>query len=305
MTTILLTGKNGQLGWELHRTLSTIGQVHAFDRTSLDLGDESRIRKIITDLKPDIIVNAAAYTAVDQAENESGKADRINARAPEVMAEEAERNHSVLIHYSTDYVFDGSKESPYSENDRPSPVNIYGRSKQLGEERIQQFDIPYLILRTSWVYSHRGNNFLLTMLRLMQEREKLTVVNDQFGSPTSGRTIAEITAQILSKYLTPDLNKDALKEKRGIYHLTSTGKTSWYGYAKEIYHLGIARFDFHPNVLIEGIPSDKYPSPAKRPINSVLTTKKIHDTFGVVCPDWKESLKLCIEDIPEKYIQRQ
>ncbi len=298
MTTIFLTGKDGQLGWELHRTLSTIGNVIAFDHSSLDLSDHKLLRKTIQEVKPHIIVNAAAYTAVDQAEKEQEIAFAINATASGIMAEEAKNIGAALIHYSTDYVFDGSQETPYGENDSTNPINSYGESKLKGEQVIQEQDIPYLIFRTSWVYSHRGKNFLLTMLKLMQERENLSIVNDQFGSPTLSRIIAEISGQVLSKYFIPDFDLDSLKKQRGIYNLTSSGRTSWYDFAIEIRKLATKRFNIPESLQVEGISSDQYPVPAKRPKYSQLSLEKISDTFGVVCPDWKDSLALCIESVP-------
>ena len=297
MTTIFLTGKDGQLGWELLRTLSTVGKVVAFDRASLDLSDHALLRATIHKVKPDLIVNAAAYTAVDKAEKEQDTAISINATAPGIMAEEAKSIGAALIHYSTDYVFDGSQETPYLETDRTNPINRYGESKLMGEQTIQEQDIPYLIFRTSWVYSHRGNNFLITMLKLMQERDSLNIVNDQFGSPTLSRSIAEVSGQILSKYFTPDLDLNNLKKQSGVYNLTSSGKTSWYEFAMEIREMAAKKFSIPVSLLLEGIPSDQYPVPAKRPKYSQLSLDKITDTFGVVCPDWKESLALCMESV--------
>ncbi len=299
MITIFLTGKNGQLGWELQRTFSTIGKVYAFDHTSLDLFDQNLLRKTIQKVKPDIIINAAAYTAVDKAEEEREIAIAINATAVETMAEETKKLGAVLIHYSTDYVFDGTQELPYAEENPTNPVNTYGLSKLMGEKVIQQHDIPHLIFRTSWVYSHRGNNFLLTMLKLMEEREHLNIVNDQFGSPTCSRSIAEISGQIISKYIKPNLDVKSLYKQRGVYHLTSSGVTSWYGFAKEIKKLAESKkVKLNKPIQIEGIPSDQYPTPAKRPKNSQLLLEKISDTFGIVCPDWNESLALCMDSIP-------
>ncbi len=301
MTTIMLTGKNGQLGWELQRTLPTLAKVIAFDHHTLDLSDHKLLRNTIRDIKPDLIVNAAAYTAVDQAEKEEGLAIAINANAPEVMAEEAKKLRAMLIHYSTDYVFDGNKKEAYIETDSPSPNNIYGKSKLMGEQAIQNQDIPYYIFRTSWVYAARGQNFLLTMLRLMQERESLNIVDDQFGAPTWSRSIAEITGQVISHNNDKTgLDFDAMRHLSGIYHLTSSGRTSWYEFAKEICHQVSDRNIIKNNFQIQGIPTSQYPTPAKRPVNSELSTSKLNNTFGIVCPDWKDSLSLCIQDLLEE-----
>ena len=301
MTTIMLTGQNGQLGWELQRTLPTLAKVIAFDHHTLDLSDHKLLRNTIRDIKPDLIVNAAAYTAVDQAEKEEGLAIAINANAPEVMAEEAKSLGSMLIHYSTDYVFDGNKEDAYSETDNPNPNNIYGKSKLMGEQAIQNQDIPYYIFRTSWVYAARGQNFLLTMLRLMQERESLNIVDDQFGAPTWSRSIAEITGQVISHNNDKTgLDFAAMRHLSGIYHLTSSGRTSWYEFAKEIRHQVSDRNIIKNNFQIQGIPTSQYPTPAKRPVNSELSTSNLSNTFGIVCPNWKDSLNLCIHDLLEE-----
>ncbi len=298
MTTIMLTGKNGQLGWELQRTLPTLAKVIAFDRHTLDLSDHKLLRSTIRDIKPDLIINAAAYTAVDQAEKEEDLAIAINANAPEIMAEEAKSLGAMLIHYSTDYVFDGNKKEAYSEIDNPDPNNIYGKSKLLGEQAIQSSGIPHYIFRTSWVYAARGQNFLLTMLRLMQERESLNIVDDQFGSPTWSRSIAEITGQIISRSNeSAGLNYDVIQHLSGIYHLTSNGRTSWFEFAKEIRHQVSDRIMIKDSFQILGIPTSQYPAPAKRPANSELSTSKLSNTFGIVCSDWKDSLDLCLQDI--------
>ncbi len=299
MTTIFLTGKDGQLGWELHRTLSTIGNVIAFDHSSLDLSDHKLLRETIQEVKPHIIVNAAAYTAVDQAEKEQEIAFAINATAPEIMTEEAKRIGAVLIHYSTDYVFDGTKESPYSEDDKSNPLNIYGKSKLLGEQAIQSSDTPHYIFRTSWVYSGRGNNFLLTILRLALERERLSIVDDQTGSPTWSRTIAEITGQILAQNIANNGSLyDAIQQKQGLYHLTSKGQVSWYDFAKMILEI-FSKKNFSATSLADifPIPTSDYPTPATRPMNSVLSTHKLEKTFGISCPDWQQALSLCMESV--------
>lgn len=298
MTTIMLTGKNGQLGWELQRTLHTSGKIVAFDHAMLDLADHPRLRKTIREVKPDLIVNAAAYTAVDQAEKDPDLAIAINATAPQIMAEEASSIGAALIHYSTDYVFNGNKPGAYVEDDRTDPLNVYGKSKLLGEQAIEAMDIPYFIFRTSWVYAARGHNFVRTMLRLMQELDCLNIVSDQYGSPTWSRSIAEVTSQILSKVNAVDgLNISAIKELRGIYHLTSSGRTSWYDFANSIFANSLELEHRRENLRIKGIPTSEYPAPAKRPHNSELSTAKISTTFGITLPDWQDSLKLCLDDI--------
>lgn len=295
MTTIMLTGKNGQLGWELQRTLQTLGKVIAFDHTSLDLTDDELLRKTIRSIKPDLIVNAAAYTTVDQAETDRDLAMAINAKAPETMAEEAKTLRCALIHYSTDYVFNGDKKDAYTEVDNTDPINVYGESKLLGEQAIQSIDLPFYIFRTSWVYTSRGHNFMLSMLRLMKERDTLNIVSDQFGTPTWSRTIAEATSQILSK--TKDgngLDHSAISDLRGIYHLTSNGRTNWCEFAETIYANKPDHLQILDEIKINGIPTMEYPTPAKRPLNSTLCTKKISNTFGITPPDWREALRLCL-----------
>ena len=222
---ILLTGKNGQVGWELQRTLAPLGEVVVLDRRQLDLSDPDQIRERVREISPDLIVNAAAYTAVDRAEAEPEPAMAVNGTAPGLLAEEAKRIGAAIIHYSTDYVFDGAKTTPYTEEDAPNPLNVYGRTKLAGEQAVQAAGVPHLILRTSWVYGMRGKNFLLTILRLAREREELKIVDDQIGAPTWSRTIAEATAQILTSGAWP------VSGASGIYHLTASGSTSWYGFA--------------------------------------------------------------------------
>lgn len=279
MKKILLTGKDGQVGWELQHTLAHLGQVHALDRNALDLQHPDKLRSIIRDYKPDLIVNAAAYTAVDKAESDLDVAQAINVTAPGIMAEEAKKIGAVFVHYSTDYVFDGTSSKPYLEADPTNPLNAYGRTKLEGEKAVQAVDGKYLIFRTSWVYGMRGKNFLLTMLRLANEKDSLRIVQDQIGAPTWSRLISETTAEILS-----------LKDVKGIFNLTSSGSTSWLGFAEAI-------FELYPNAkapILQGISTAEYPLPAMRPKYSVLSHDKIKSTFNLVLPNWKESLKLCI-----------
>ncbi|BAY34677.1 dTDP-4-dehydrorhamnose reductase [Nostoc carneum NIES-2107] len=294
---ILLTGVTGQVGWELQRTLMTLGEVIVVERSAshpslqIDLAQPETIRPIIREIKPDLIINPAAYTAVDKAESEPDLAMAINGIAPGIIAEEAKRIGAAVIQYSTDYVFDGNKTTAYTEQDQPNPQNIYGKTKLAGEQAIASVDVPHLILRTSWVYSLRGKNFLLTMLRLAQEREEIRVVDDQIGAPTWSRMIAEATAQIISQ--ASQNISEFLAAKGGIYHLTASGKTSWYGFAKAIFELEDKKSDRKLQRLI-AIPSQEYPTPATRPAYSLLDSQKLSDNFGLVLPDWQRSLELVL-----------
>lgn len=299
---ILLTGKNGQVGYELERSLQCHGEVMAVDRAGMDLADLDKVRAVIRATQPDVIVNAAAYTAVDQAESEPQLAMRINGDAPAVMAEEAKKLGAALVHYSTDYVFDGKSSKPYTETDAPSPLNVYGQTKLAGEQAITSAGIPYLILRTSWVYGTRGKNFLLTVQRLAKERKELRIVNDQHGSPTWSRTIAEMTAYIFSQINSSGLSAqnsanarkrlpDAWWEKSGIYHLTSQGNTTWFGFAKAV--IGCANLGTPP--VIHPIHTSEYPLPAKRPANSVLDCALLTKTFGGSLPSWGTALEMCVK----------
>jgi dTDP-4-dehydrorhamnose reductase len=263
---ILLLGKNGHVGWELNRTLLSLGEIIALDIDDLDLTRTHEIRQTVRTIKPNIIVNAAAYTAVDKAEVEQELAMAINGVAPGILAEEAKRCGALFIHYSTDYVFDGTKDAPYKENDKPNPVNFYGISKLAGEKAIQAVDNPFFIFRTSWVYGLRGNNFLLTMKRLAMEKEVIKVVNDQIGSPTWSRLIAEVTAQIIATKTSSVLNDlKHLQNLSGIYHLTSSGYCNRYTFAMEIikFFTKITK----KSVEVKSISSFEYQTKAKRPKN--------------------------------------
>ena len=281
---ILLTGVNGQVGWELRRTLATLGEVIAPTRAQLNLTDVTALREFIRTTRPDLIVNPAAHTAVDKAESEPDLAHAINTVAPAVMAEAAAKLGAAMVHYSTDYVFEGSKTSAYVETDTPNPLGVYGKTKLAGEQAIIAAGIPHIILRTSWVYSLRGSNFLLTMQRLFRERDTLNVVNDQYGAPTWSRMIAEASAQIIAQR--PFLSSG------GIYHLTSAGNISWYDFAQAI----LARTELvdGKQVSINPIPASQYPTPATRPVNSVLSGTKVQQAFGIVMPDWQVALDSCL-----------
>ena len=281
---ILLTGRSGQLGWELARALAPLGEIIAFDRAGLDLAVPGQIVSVIRSVRPDVLVNAAAYTAVDRAESEPDASFAINAAAVAILAEEAKRARALLIHYSTDYVFDGAKDTPYSEDDRPNPINAYGRSKLAGEQSISSIDGPHLILRTSWVYSARGKNFLLTIRRLLQKRDELRVVSDQIGAPTSAGALAEATAELLRRN-----GAGALGERSGIYHATARGSTSWHGFAMEIARL--ERLGLPTRIV--PIASSEYPTPAQRPKNSRLSNEKLLRSFGIALPKWEACLETC------------
>jgi len=270
---LLITGSNGQLGWALARTLAPMGEVIAADRAALDLSKPETIAPMIRALRPDIILNAAAYTAVDKAESEPALAATINATAPGILAEEAKRSGALLVHYSTDYVFDGTKSTPYTESDVTAPLSVYGRTKREGEQAIEASGCEHLILRTSWVYGPRGKNFLLTILRLAREKPLLRIVADQVGAPTSTQTLAEATASIL---------QCRQAGQSGLFHLTASGHTSWHGFAKLIVSLAGPPF---PEV--EPIPTSAYPTAAKRPLNSRLDCTKVSAQFGLELPDWE------------------
>ncbi len=292
---ILITGVNGQVGRELARSLLPLGEVVMATRQRLDLANTKQLRQTIRDIVPDVIVNAAAYTAVDKAEQESDLAHRINALAPAAMAEEMKDRKGLLIHYSTDYVFDGAMDRAYSENDLPNPINVYGQSKLAGETALQQTGGDYLILRTSWVYAARGHNFLNTMLKLAAEREELKIVADQYGAPTWGRLIAETTAHILKQSWHEKKRGDFASE---IYHLTASGTVSWHGFAEAIVELAKRDNRFAiKNKAILPIPASDYPVPAKRPQNSRLDIGKIEEKFALTMPDWRTCLALCLQDV--------
>jgi len=269
---ILLTGANGQVGWELRQTLAPLGEVAAVGREQLDLQDAARIAAVVREVRPGVIVNAAAYTAVDKAESERDAAFAVNAVAPGVLAEEAKRAGALLVHYSTDYVFDGTKAAPYVEGDEPGPLNVYGASKLAGERAVAASGCRYLILRTSWVYGPRGGNFMLTMLRLAKERPELRVVDDQTGAPTSSLAIARATVQLLPR------------GAAGLFHMTASGATTWCGFARAILQrAGLAT----PVVPIR---TEDYPTPARRPRNSRLDCSRLRADFGVALASWEEQL---------------
>jgi len=290
MKKILVTGKNGQVGWELQRTLAPLGQIFALDVDGMDLSSPDAIRNKVREIAPHVIVNPAAHTAVDKAESEPDLAMAINGTAPGVFAEEAKKLDALLIHYSTDYVFDGTKSSPYIESDSPNPQSVYGKTKLAGEQAIIASGCKHIILRTSWVYGVHGGNFVKTILRLAKERNELRIVADQYGAPTWARLLAESTAQIIGKYS---------EDKSGIYHLTPTGRTNWHQFAEEIVCLARQYDDALKDkpLTIHPIATHEYPVPAKLPANSSLSTEKIHRTFGLELPRWEDDLAECVRQL--------
>ena len=286
---ILIIGKIGQVGWELRRTLAPLGRLVSVDFPEIDLTDGNSIRKWVRQSAPNIIVNAAAYTAVDKAESEPERCHQINALAPAILAEEAKKAGALLVHYSTDYVFDGAKSTPYVETDSPNPLGVYGHSKLAGDQGVQQAGVEHLIFRLCWVYGRRGQNFMLTIMRLAREREKLRIVKDQVGCPTWSRMIAETTALALKQVL---VNRDA-GAFTGTYHLAAAGQTSWHGFAEAI--VGLMPQETKKCKTIEPISTPEYPLPAKRPSCSVLCCDKLERTFGLKLPHWEESLRHVLE----------
>lgn len=286
---ILLIGKNGQVGWELQRTLAPLGPLVSTDYPEINFSDPASIRRRVSEAAPHVIINAAAYTAVDKAESEVDRADEINARAPAILAEEARTRSALLVHYSTDYVYDGTKTTPYVEDDAPNPLSAYGRSKLAGDRAVQESGCAHLILRLCWVYGARGHNFMLTMMRLAREREQLRVVADQFGAPTWSRLIAEATAQAVGQVW----RGGDLARHNGIYHLSASDSTSWHGFAKAIVDRMPA--EGRKARSVEAITTAQYPTPARRPAYSVLCGDKLERTFGLRLPPWKEGLGLVME----------
>lgn len=293
---ILITGKNGQVGWELQRSLMPLGTLVVCGRQEMDLSNSDSIVKVLREIKPDIIVNAAAYTAVDKAEEETTLATQVNEVAPAVMAEEAHRLGALLLHYSTDYIFDGQKIGSYIESDKPNPISCYGHSKLAGERAVQSSEADAVILRTSWVYAAREHNFLRTIFRLIQEREELRIVADQIGAPTWACLIADTTAHVIRQSyierMSGNFNSD-------LYHLTSSGETSWHGFAKSIAEIAKTILPDEELKLryLEAISTDEYPAAAARPINSRLSTAKLSMHFSLNMPEWRDELELCMRDL--------
>jgi dTDP-4-dehydrorhamnose reductase len=293
---ILLLGKDGQVGWELQRALAPLGEVIAPGLDSLDLVNPDKVRALLRETKPQVIVNAAAYTAVDKAESDAEQARVINADAPALLAEEARRVDAWLVHYSTDYVYNGAKAGAYVEDDAIDPLSVYCRTKAEGDEAIRKTHDRHVILRTSWVYAARGSNFAKTMLRLAQEREELKVVADQYGVPTSAEFLADTTALALYRLR---LERERDRAFAGTYHVAAAGETTWYEYARFVIGLALergARLKCTPERII-GIPAAAYPSPARRPMNSRLDTSKLRNVFGIQPPDWRYHVTRLVEEI--------
>ena len=299
---ILLLGKNGQVGWELQRSLAVLGEVVALDRSgsdelSGDLTDLSGLERTVQAVRPQVIVNAAAYTAVDKAESEPEHARAVNARAPGVLAQGAARLNALLVHYSTDYVFDGSGSAPWQEGDATAPLSVYGQTKLEGEQAIAASGCRHLVLRTSWVYGARGGNFAKTMLRLAREREQLNVIDDQIGAPTGADLLADVTAHAIRHMLPPMRHNDLTPS--GIYHLAAAGETSWHGYARFV----LERAQQAGQALkagpqqVQPIPTSAYPTPAKRPHNSRLDTRRLQNTFGLTLPPWQAGVERMLSEI--------
>ena len=292
---ILLTGKHGQVGFELQRALAPLGKIHAVDFAECDLADAAAISALVRSVRPDLIVNPAAYTAVDKAESESQLAHAINAVAPGILGEEAAKLGAWVVHYSTDYVFDGLKLGAYAEDDPTNPQSVYGRTKKDGEIALQQSKARYLIFRTSWVVGAHGNNFAKTILRLALEREQLNVVADQYGAPTSAALLADVTAQLVRQ-------RQREGDKHfpfGLYHLVAGGETTWCDYARFVVSEAIAAgrpLKLAPTA-IRAIPSSEYPTSAKRPVNSRLDTGKLRRIFGFELPDWKCGVRHILQQI--------
>ncbi|OGR37857.1 MAG: dTDP-4-dehydrorhamnose reductase [Desulfovibrionales bacterium GWA2_65_9] len=295
---LLVTGASGQVGWELARSLMPLGEVVAVDRNECDLARPQDIPALIERIRPDIIVNAAAYTAVDKAEADEEQATLVNGTAVSMLAEAAKKADALLIHYSTDYVFDGTKAAAYTESDEPCPAGAYGRSKLAGEQAIRQSGCDHLILRTSWVFASRGHNFVRTMLRLAQERKELRVIDDQIGAPTWARNIADATAHII---------RQAQQERQqhnfdsGVFNLASAGETSWHGFTRAILDGAAQRGLLSPERLpqLHPIPTEAYPLPAPRPKNSRLAGDKLHRRFGITQPSWRDALARCLDEYME------
>ena len=302
---LLVTGANGQVGWHLQRTLAPMGELLAIDIDQIDLTDLDAVSKTVREFAPNVVVNAAAYTAVDKAENEPDLARAINVAAAARLAKECVPHRTLMVHYSTDYVYDGSKADPYEERDATGPLSVYGQTKLDGDQAIIASGCPHIILRTTWVYDIRGKNFLRTILRLAREREELRIVGDQFGAPTWARMLAQCTAIIVARCL-EHKNAHGNWPESGVFHLTAGGRTSWAGFAQAILDdyeaLGdpaAAAGEFagplKANRVVE-ITTDEYPLPARRPQNSVLSNARIASRFGIVMPDWRTQLRLALQD---------
>jgi dTDP-4-dehydrorhamnose reductase len=292
---ILLTGADGQVGLEARNALAPLGRVVAVRRSEVDLTDREELRALVQRVQPNVIVSAAAYTAVDRAETERDVAFAVNAEAPKVLAQEAARLGALLVHYSTDYVFDGTKATAYTEEDEPAPLGVYGESKLAGDRAIMTSGSAHLIFRTSWVYAARGRNFMLTMLRLARERETLRVVNDQRGVPTPARLIATTTASVLGQ-CAGEGGFSLPEQRSGVYNLTARGVASWYEFARRILELDPRREEQRCREIVP-ITTAEFPTPARRPASSVLDVGKVERTFGLRMPEWEKALERVMEEL--------
>jgi dTDP-4-dehydrorhamnose reductase len=284
---VLLFGKCGQVGWEVARLLGSRGDIVALDREDVDFAEPAALAAVVAHVAPDVVVNAAAYTAVDRAEREPDLAHAVNAVAPGIIAEASARRGALLVHYSTDYVFDGAADAPYRELDVPAPLSVYGRTKLEGERRIAAVGGRWIVLRTSWVFGSRGQNFLLTMLRLFAEREEVRVVNDQYGAPTSSRFLAEATARVIGSAPGSPLS--------GVYHCSAGGITTWHGFASLVHAL-----DARPErrcVRVVPVTTTEYPTPAQRPRWSVLDSSRVERTFGIVRRSWNDLVRETMREV--------
>jgi len=292
---ILVTGKNGQLGFELQRALAPLGHIVAVDHAECDLADANAVRALVRRIAPDVIVNPAAYTAVDKAESDQATAFAVNAEAPGVLGEEAARLGALVVHYSTDYVFRGDKDGAYTESDTPDPQSVYGRSKHEGEMALAAANPRHLILRTSWVVGAHGGNFAKTMLRLAAERERLSVVADQFGAPTSAALLADLTAQLVRQHQ----REGAEQFPYGTYHVAASGETNWHEYARFVIAEALAAGRLLKTTpdAVAPLTTEQYPTPAKRPLNSRLNTARFQETFGLRLPHWREGLRHVLQQI--------
>ncbi len=302
MSRLLLTGASGQVGWELRRSLLPLGEVVAPSRAELDLEDPAALKRAVRDVRPIAVFNAAAYTAVDDAEDDAGRAEAINAAAPAALAEAVRRLDALLVHFSTDYVFDGRSKRPYLESDPTAPLGVYGRTKLDGERAVAASGCRHVTIRSSWVYASRGRNFLRTVLRLASEKETLRIVSDQVGSPTWARALAAAAVQIAGRLLpAPGRTLDDSPPPYGTYHLACSGSTSWHGFATAILERAARDPDLASRLRagpssVEAIASADYPTPARRPAYSVLDCRRARRVFGVTLPPWETALDLCLEE---------
>jgi dTDP-4-dehydrorhamnose reductase len=291
---LLVVGAGGQVGFELQRALRPLGAVTAVDYPELDIADVDAVRACVRDVRPDVLVNAAAYTAVDKAEADEATAMAVNGVAPGVMAEEMTKTGGLIVHYSTDYVFDGTKDGAWVEEDTPNPLSAYGRTKLAGERAVRAAGGACLVFRTSWVYGRRGGNFMLTMIRLAKERDELRVVADQHGAPTWCRTLADVTAKVIGRaWVTPEERDRTREESSGIYHLTNGGVTTWHGFAEAIV-TAAPELAHRRHVKVTPITTAEYPLPARRPVNSLLDNSKLEKAFAIRQTHWEVALRACL-----------